>query len=117
GMADGTSNTIMFAEKLAQCGIWLGPIDGSNLWPCEFNQRRPGFAINGASPLSTGPGSLFQVNPSAATCNWHLASTPSSSAILVALCDGSVRSLTASTSPAVWWSALQPNDGGPFGDW
>jgi prepilin-type N-terminal cleavage/methylation domain-containing protein len=114
---DGTSNTIMFAEKLAQCGQWQGPVDGAGLWSCEFNQRRPGFAINGASPNSTGPASMFQVNPNPATCDWHLASTPSTSAILVALCDGSARSLAASTTPEIWWSALHPNDGGNLGDW
>jgi type II secretory pathway pseudopilin PulG len=114
---DGTSNTIMFAEKIAQCGRWLAPIDGASLWSCEFNQRRPGFAINGAAANSTGPGSMFQVSPNPATCDWNLASTPSGTAILVALCDGSARSLAASTAPAIWWSALQPNDGGNLGDW
>jgi prepilin-type N-terminal cleavage/methylation domain-containing protein len=114
---DGTSNTILFAEKLAQCGQWQAPIDGAGLWSCEFNQRRPGFAINGASPNSTGPGCMFQLNPDPATCDWNLASTPSSSAILVALCDGSARSLAASITPAIWWSALQPCDGGNLGDW
>jgi prepilin-type N-terminal cleavage/methylation domain-containing protein len=114
---DGTSNTIMFAEKVAQCGRWLGPVDGASLWSCEFNQRRPGFAINGAAANSTGPGSLFQVGAKPATCDWNLASTASSTAILVALCDGSARSLAASTAPAIWWSALQPNDGRDLGDW
>jgi hypothetical protein len=117
GVGDGTSNTVLFAEKVAQCGRWLGPVDGASLWSCEFNQRRPGFAINGASATSTGPGSLFQVRPDPATCDWHRASTPSGEAILVALCDGSARSLRAGTAPGVWWSALQPNDGGPLGDW
>jgi len=114
---DGTSNTIMFAEKLAQCGRWQGPVDGAGLWSCEFNQRRPGFAINGAAANSTGPASMFQVRPDPATCDWNLASTPSSTAILVALCDGSARSLPASMAPAIWWSALQPNDGGNLGNW
>jgi type II secretory pathway pseudopilin PulG len=114
---DGTTNTIMFAEKLAQCGQWQAAVDGASLWSCEFNQRRPGFAINGASPNSTGPASIFQVRPNPETCDWNRASTPSSTAILVALCDGSARSLAANTSPAIWWSALQPNDGGPVGDW
>ena len=114
---DGTSNTIMFAEKIAQCGRWLGPVDGASLWSCEFNQRRPGFAINGAAANSTGPGSMFQVAAKPATCDWNLASTTSSTAILVALCDGSARSLAASTAPAIWWSAHQPNDGGDLGDW
>ena len=114
---DGTSNTIMFAEKIAQCGRWLGPVDGASLWSCEFNQRRPGFAINGAAANSTGTGSMFQVGAKPATCDWNLASTTSSTAILVALCDGSARSLAASTAPAIWWSALQPNDGGDLGDW
>jgi hypothetical protein len=116
-IGDGTSNTIMFAEKIAQCGRWLGPVDGASLWSCEFNQRRPGFAINGASANSTGPGSMFQVGPDPAACDWHRASTPSSDAILVALCDGSARSLAASTAPGIWWSALQPNDGGNLGNW
>jgi type II secretory pathway pseudopilin PulG len=116
-IGDGTSNTIMFAEKIAQCGRWLGPVDGASLWSCEFNQRRPGFAINGAAANSTGPGSLFQVRPNPATCDWHLASTPSGDAILVALCDGGARPLAASTAPGVWWSALQPNDGGNLGNW
>src|SRR5262249_22958884 len=114
---DGTSNTIMFAEKIAQCGKWMAPVDGASLWSCEFNQRRPGFAINGAAANSTGPGSMFQVHPNAAACAWNLASTPSSTAILAALCDGSARSLSASMAPAIWWSALQPNDGGNLGDW
>ena len=114
---DGTSNTIMFAEKIAQCGRWQGPVDGASLWSCEFNQRRPGFAINGAAANSTGPGSMFQVGAKPATCDWNLASTTSSTAILVALCDGSARSLAASTAPAIWWSALQPSDGGDLGDW
>ena len=113
---DGTSSTIMFAEKIAQCGKWLAPVDGASLWSCEFNQRRPGFAINGAAANSTGPGSMFQVHANPATCDWNLASTPSSTGILVALCDGSARSLAASMAPAIWWSALQPNDGGNLGD-
>jgi prepilin-type N-terminal cleavage/methylation domain-containing protein len=117
GIPDGTSNTIMFAEKFAQCGVLRSGIEGANLWSCEWHHWRPGFAINGASANSTGPGSLFQVNPHPATCDWHLASTPSTSAILVALSDGSVRSLAVTTPAAIWWSALQPSDGGPFGDW
>src|SRR5262249_26334618 len=88
---DGTSKTIMLPEKIAQCGKWMAPVDGASLWSCEFNQRRPGFAINGAAANSTGSGSMFQVRPNPATCDWNLASTPSSTAILVALCDGSAR--------------------------
>ena len=114
---DGTSNTVLFAEKIAQCGRWLAAVDGASLWSCEFHQRRPGFAINGAAANSTGPGSLFQVGADPATCDWNRASTASRTAILVALCDGSVRSLAATMAPALWWSALQPNDGGPLGDW
>ncbi len=113
---DGTSNTIMFAEKIAQCGEWLGPVDGASLWSCEFNSRRPGFAINGASASSAGPGCMFQVSAKPATCDCNLASTTSSTEILVAYCDGSARPLAASTAPAIWWSALQPNDGGDLGN-
>jgi prepilin-type N-terminal cleavage/methylation domain-containing protein len=117
GLQDGTSNTIMFAEKVAQCGQWQAAVDGAGLWSCEFSQRRPGFAINGASANSTGPACMFQLRANPATCDWHLASTTSSAGILVALCDGSARLLAASIAPAIWWSALQPNDGGPVGEW
>jgi hypothetical protein len=117
GIPDGTSNTILFAEKLAQCGRWLAAVDGASLWSCEFNQRRPGFAIPGAAPTSTGPASIFQSNPDPATCDWHRASTPSANAILVALCDGGARAVAASTTGAVWWSALQPSDGGNIEGW
>jgi hypothetical protein len=102
---------------MAQCGQWLASVDGASLWSCEFNQRRPGFAINGAAANSTGPGILFQAGAVPATCDWNLASTASRTAILVALCDGSVRSLAATVAPAIWWSALQPNDGVSLGDW
>ena len=93
--------------------------DGQHLEPISHRHERAfeWFAINGASANSTGPGSMFQVRPDPATCDWHRASTPSGDAILVALCDGSARSLRASTAPGVWWSALQPNDGGILGNW
>ena len=70
-----------------------------------------------ATSSNTGPGSLFQAGAAPATCDWNLASTASRTGILVALCDGSVRLLAAAIAPALWWSALQPNDGGNLGDW
>jgi prepilin-type N-terminal cleavage/methylation domain-containing protein len=114
---DGTSNTILFTEKYAQCGQWQQAYDGSSLWACPWYQRRPGIAINGAAANSTGAASKFEVAPNPATCDFNRAQATRTAGILVALADGSVRLVAASVDPNIWWYALQPADGNTLGDW
>jgi len=117
-ITDGTSNTILFAEKYAQCGQWQQPYDGSSLWACEWYSRRPGIAIPGAEANSTGVQCKFQIAPVPATCDFNLAQATTSSGILVALGDGSGRLVSAAVQPLTWWNALQPSDGNVLGsDW
>ncbi len=106
---DGTSRTVMFAEKFAHNGPWQGTNDGSSLWACPWDPRRPGFAINGY-PNATGPGSKFQ-GPPHELASPYTAAAPRTQGILVGLCDGSGRFIGADIDPDVWWYAVDAADG------
>jgi hypothetical protein len=135
GIADGTSNTIMYAEHYAVCRKLhqhalvqlLGP-------PIAIGQifRRATFAdrdygkleaypvTQGNSPVSTSsrPGLTFQVAPRLDECDPGLASTPHSAGILVGLVDGSVRTVSRNVSETTFWGAVTPNGGEVLGnDW
>jgi prepilin-type N-terminal cleavage/methylation domain-containing protein len=132
---DGTSNTIAFAEHYAwKCGgmYFLYPIDRLG----SVHVRRPTFADGGilnyqnygdtypvtrGSPPVSGPsypGDTFQVAPRIKDCNPFVAQTPHRSGMLVALGDGSVRTLSAGMSPATYWGAVTPARGEILGiDW
>jgi prepilin-type N-terminal cleavage/methylation domain-containing protein len=117
-LSDGTSNTIVYAEKVAVCNrptfpgasaggpyyqIWAY---GRTAWP-EWNPVF-GYQITGAA-------SKFQVAPTfngaTATCDPRLASAPRAAGILIGLGDGSCRLLAASVAPDVWWAACTPDGG------
>ena len=113
---DGTSNTILFAEKYGICnssGAWpTGTSDGGNMWPRwdGLDYWQPMFA-----GWVTGPSSMFQDAPRPYTrggpCNPRLAQSPHPGVMNVCLGDGSVRSLSASTNGDVWWALCTPADG------
>ena len=144
---DGTSNTILFAEKYARCngngdpgGTWWmrGVYHGAQ----SFNPGSPGAddsypgdrlsAVFGGGKGDdgtvwfTGTASMFQVQPAnflatsknGGQCDNRRASSPHTAGMNVALADGSVRFLSASISATTWWLAVQPNDGAPLpSDW
>ncbi|MFL5241676.1 MAG: DUF1559 domain-containing protein [Gemmataceae bacterium] len=137
---DGTSNTIVFAEKYARCdgsgspgGTWWmrGVFQGHKGFPGGFDDSFPGDKL---SPVfgggvgydgvvwRQGLDSMFQVRPrnplsKDGECDRRLASTPHA-VMNVCLGDGSVRSLSESLSAETWYAALTPDGGeinGP--DW
>ena len=126
GFADGTSNTILYAEKYALCSSTSMPLDGGNLWayctsrlldlppPMEapFKPFPSSFAIANyfGNPNATGPGSKFQVQPTPflGNCDPTRASTAHAGGMSVCLADGSVRILAPGMSPATWWAAVTP---------
>jgi prepilin-type N-terminal cleavage/methylation domain-containing protein len=140
--ADGTSNTILHAEKYARCSstsMAPGLGDGGTAWayctspvfgwqppPMTLPGKafQPGFAVpalaNRGAPDAIGPGSRFQVRPTPflGNCDPTRASTSHPGGILVGLVDGSVRTLSPGMSGATWWSALTPSGDEVLGsDW
>jgi hypothetical protein len=141
-VTDGTSNTILHAEKYARCtSADMGPAvgDGGTAWaysasilfpwqpmPMNLPPRafQPGFAIAALAGLGatnvTGPGSKFQVQPTPflGNCDPTRASTAHSGGIQVGLVDGSVRTLAPNMSPDTWWAVVTRSGGEVLGsDW
>jgi prepilin-type N-terminal cleavage/methylation domain-containing protein len=129
---DGTSSTILFAEKFGRCPdpensgyggcLWA---DGS--WPTASLTYMPMFGYgNRAGTVGyrtnmergagiVGPASKFQVKP--AQCSPYLGQT-AHDAMLTCLADGSGRACLASMNAATWWEACTPNGGEVLGpDW
>jgi hypothetical protein len=141
---DGTSYTILHAEKYSRCtnsdpAIDPAFHDGGAAWAyCtsplpQFNWQprpmkppakgfQPGFAIpilklRGA-PYVTGPESLFQSQPKEDDCDPTRASTAHSIGMVTGFVDGNVRILPAGMSGELWWAAVTPNEGErPNFDW
>jgi len=116
---DGTTNTIMYTEKLARCNTGVYQ---DNFWP----DWGPIIASEEVGSV-VGPHSFAaQVKPKMSTvtgqegqavCTGSIASTPHE-LMLVSLWDGSVRSVRASISNNTWWWALTPAGGEVLGsDW
>jgi prepilin-type N-terminal cleavage/methylation domain-containing protein len=130
---DGTSNTIIFAEKYALCGafdsLW-GHGDWENNWMPMFcygnSQGTKGYTsyynVYGGwgGPGKVGPGSKFQVapNPYQTACDVSVAQSAHTAGMNVGLGDGSVRFLSGSISGTTWWYACTPSGGETLGtDW
>jgi prepilin-type N-terminal cleavage/methylation domain-containing protein len=136
---DGTSKTILFAEKLAQCGKnGVAPgatYQGNNLWSFDLSENvyilTPVFALStygsdtgysDASAIATnnniGPTAkfLYLPNPWAtyskggvAGCDPVRASTSHPAGMQAAMGDASVRTVGANISGATWWAASTPS--------
>ena len=129
---DGTSNTIVFAEKYVNC---VGPGGGAwclwghggwenNICPMFCYGSRDGttgYQVSGGwiGPGKVGPASKFQVMPTPSSqADCAVANSPHTGTMNVALGDGSVRGLAASLSGLTWWQACTPKGGEILGtDW
>jgi prepilin-type N-terminal cleavage/methylation domain-containing protein len=141
---DGTSNTILHAEKYARCSntfTFMAPAfrDGGTAWaysgapqfpwqPPPMSPPRlgfsPVFAVRGfaavGAPNAIGEASIFQVQPAPflGSCDPTRAATAHAGGMLVGLADGSVRTLAPTMSGKTWWAAVTPEEGEVLGsDW
>lgn len=122
---DGTSNTILFAERYRGCtsgGDINGPSAFANLWADSNFWWRPAFCINTVDQTPTGPGytpcAMFQVRPNYLTeCDSSKAQSPHLGGIVVGIADGSVRIVSGNVTPSTWAKACDPRDGSLLADW
>jgi hypothetical protein len=130
--ADGTSNTIMFAERYANAFDGVQGLERNNIWDHwdRYNEDTPGFCMRGLFQVPSGdqidgPASKFQVAPnrlpvpgSTNNYNWKLAQTSHTSGMNVSLADGSARVVSGSISGTTWWAACTTEAGDILGpDW
>lgn len=140
-LTDGTSNTILFAEHYAGCGVdRYEPLPlphfvrGVSFWyttnEWASNAYRPSFADGGPAfdgknpgnvyPITEGfplvarpsrPGVTFQAAPRIEDCDPSQPQTPHREGMLVGMGDGSVRSVRVGVDPGVFWAAVTPAGG------
>ncbi|MBN9118170.1 MAG: DUF1559 domain-containing protein [Planctomycetes bacterium] len=140
---DGTSNTVLMAEKQASCqraqASGVSPSVTRNAWAMHSTHQdyNPIFAQNYSS-WTPGTATPYMQNwnlppmiqptiPATSTalptpdpnlCDASRPSTGHSSSCQVAMIDGSVRGVSGSVSQTTWLSAILPADGVPLGsDW
>jgi prepilin-type N-terminal cleavage/methylation domain-containing protein len=119
-ITDGTSNTIFFTDKLAECNSGNYP---DNYWP-DWGPivYSPDEGDPTGPPYNTSYPPTAQIMPrmagSQAICNGGVSSSPHTAGIQVGMGDGSVRFVAQGISATTWWSALTPNYGDILGpDW
>jgi len=123
---DGASQTVAFAEKIADCNSTFGSNagNGSNLWGVQWGPWWPMLFCNacnmnqpgGISYLATDPLILPQQRPDQTDCDSRRASSPHNGAILVSMADGTVRGVKFSVTQLSWWRAFKPDDRGALGE-
>jgi prepilin-type N-terminal cleavage/methylation domain-containing protein/prepilin-type processing-associated H-X9-DG protein len=130
---DGTSNTVLFAEKYAACGpVSGGAPSGGNIWFSPWGPwNGPYFAVPcfdmgdcyGTSSFGPGMPPMVplwqqQPNPWQSACNPLLPSTGHTGGMNVSMADGSVRLVSQGLSVLTWSLACNPQDGLPMpSDW
>jgi len=133
-ITDGTSNTIILAERYPSCTNQSYP-EGGSFWafsalsspalPAPNNPPTkcsyPGFQISFFASLPGGTNALglaskFQTRPfpfegTGSQCNPVMAQSPHADNMPVCLADCTVRTLSAGISPGVWWASCTHTGG------
>lgn len=105
-MTDGTSNTVIFAERAGQMNDGTG-----NLW-CHGGwnaQYMPIFGYNSYYQV-------FQMRPKQADVLPYYTHSPHTGTMNIGLGDGSVRGISNTIAQSIWQNLILPNDGNVLGD-
>ena len=130
----GTPIGIINSYKYIASHFDLGSlVPGSNTFPYTLGgARRAGFADRGYQddvfPITTSvngspitkpsvAGKTFQVRPNVEAAWSGIPQTPFSAGLLVGMFDGSVRTVSPSVDPGVFWGAVTRDGGEILGDW
>jgi hypothetical protein len=127
-LPDGTSNTIMWTDMLAQCGSGAAP---STHYSSYSSSSSAGTWTNVLGSTETNPpfvgytkppaSALFYANLNQNTCSANgvgQATSAHTAVVLAGLGDGRVRNLSTGLTSYSYNLALIPNDGWPMGsDW
>jgi prepilin-type N-terminal cleavage/methylation domain-containing protein len=142
GFPDGTSNTILFADKAAGCAVNFSSPGGStainsqNVWAWTSSifaadgiNRAPFFAYgykNGPGyspwvappqvPAGTQIGLIVVPHDKDKITDCGRASSPHTGGIVTGFADGSVRVVAPEVATGVWYGACTPNGGEILGD-
>jgi prepilin-type N-terminal cleavage/methylation domain-containing protein len=114
---DGTSNTVMIAERYGLCqGVpTLWSLAHDELWCPNFAYT---WSFNHGWTSVNRLELLFQIAPTAAQCDPNNTQTPHIGGMTIGLVDGSVRRVGPGVSLTTWVNAQVPDDGNVLGsDW
>jgi len=106
---DGTSNTIIFAERITVCG------STTNLWATASGGSGGNIAANFAASGSSAVVATNIPVRTPASCQTTYAAGPHTGTILVCMGDGSVRGVSSSAATTGWAAASTPNGGETIG--
>ena len=105
---DGTSNTVLFAERSGLFSNNTGNLWLHGGWNSNY---MPMFGYNGNYQV-------FQQRPTQAQSTPFVTQSPHGSVMNTCLADGSVRGVSSSVSQPTWQNAIIPDDGNVLGsDW
>jgi prepilin-type N-terminal cleavage/methylation domain-containing protein len=133
-MADGSSNTVIFAERFRNCSpdpangggctlpgwAWNTLRNGGDPWSSPtFGAHQDGIWQMNADGAEFFYGNVaFQAGPSPQQCNWYVTQGGHAGTMQVCLGDGSIRGVSSAVSVQTWTWACTPNDGNALpSDW
>ncbi|SRR5579875_3472593 len=114
-LPDGTTNTIMWIEKIGECNTTSNNSTGTTWANTTLNSTH----LGAVGAFTVPPNAYFQIGATDPTCATYAnASTGHVGVILAGLGDGSVRNIAQGMSSTTYGLALIPNDGLPMpSDW